>query len=125
MRMREAILWGVGAVALLLGAGCAASGSKPCMTIPAQIELARDVRDTAKDNLQDKQNDLGRIKSNLEQSKLHLARLLEERDQLKKEVGGAPAPAGTTGEQGAQAPPAGTTGQPPQTPIPPAEGGKK
>jgi hypothetical protein len=111
MRMREARLWGIGAAALLLGAGCAASGSKPCMTIPAQIELARDVRDVAKGNLEDNQNELGRIKSNLEQSKLHMARLIEERDQLKKEVGGTPS--GTTGGQGAQAP------------TPPAQGGKK
>ena len=113
MRMREARRLGVGAVALLLGAGCAASGSKPCMTIPAQIELARDVRDDAKGNLEDRQNDLGRAKSNLEQSKLHMARLMEERDQLKSEVGGTPAPAGTTGGTGTQAP------------ASPAQGGKK
>lgn len=100
MRIREARLLGLGAVALLFGAGCASSGSKPCMVIPAQIELARDVRDRAKDNLEDKQTELGRIKSNLEQSKLHMARLVEERDQLKKEVGGEPT--GKTGGIGGQ-----------------------
>lgn len=102
MRIREARLLCLGAMALLLGAGCASSGSKPCMIIPAQIELARDVRDRAKDNLEDKRTELGRIKSNLEQSKLHMARLVEERDQLKKEVGGEPA--GKVEGQSGQAP---------------------
>jgi hypothetical protein len=70
------------------------------------------VRDESKGNLEDKQNELGRIKANLEQSKLHMARLLEERDQLKKEVGGSPAGT-TTGGQGGKAP------------VPPAQEEKK
>lgn len=108
MQMRDTRLWGVGVAALLLGVGCASSGSKPCMVIPAQIELARDVRDEARSNLEDRQNELGRIKTNLEQSKLHMDRLVEERDQLKKEVGG-----GAAGAVGGQ------------TSTPPAQEGKK
>ncbi len=139
MRILDGRLCGIGAVSLILAAGCAGSAQKPCMVIPAQIELARDVRDQAQKNLDDKQADLARIKSNLEQSKLHMARLIEERDQLKKEVGG------TAGQQSQSQPRTGQpqTGQPqtgqqqpgqqqpgqqqgaPQNPAPPTQEGQK
>jgi outer membrane murein-binding lipoprotein Lpp len=82
---------GWAAALTLLGlAGCAA-GTKPCMIIPAQIELASDVRDAARGKVEEEKTDYNRMKLNLEQSKTRLARLTEERDQLKKEVGGTPA----------------------------------
>jgi hypothetical protein len=74
---------------LILGvSGCA--GTKPCLVIPAQIELARDVRDGAKTTREEKKAEYERWVQNVEQSRTKLARLTEERDQLKKEVGGSP-----------------------------------
>jgi hypothetical protein len=106
MRIRNRSAWLCGLGALLLGAGCAASGSKPCMIIPAQIELARDVRDEAQGSLEEKQADFARTKSNVEQTKLHMARLVEERDQLRKEVGGSPTDTEKSeGQQNQAAPP--------------------
>ncbi len=148
MRILDGRLRGIGAVSLILAAGCAGSAQKPCMIIPAQIELARDVRDQAQKNLDDKQAELARIKSNLEQSKLHMARLIEERDQLKKEVGGTagqqqsqsqPKPGQQqTGQPTGQQPTGQQTGQQqpgqqqpgqqqgaPQNPAPPAQEGQK
>lgn len=113
-------IWGIGvAVALAVVGGCAA-GQKPCMVIPAQIELARDVRDAAEGELESKQADLARIRTNLEQSKLHLARLIEEREQLKKEVGGSPAGAGKEG-----APASGGEQKPGGSLVPPPPGSER
>ena len=78
------------AVAVLGMAGCAA-GTKPCMIIPAQIEIAQDVREAARGRMEQRKVDLTRIQSTLEQNRTRLARLQEERDQLKREVGSAPA----------------------------------
>jgi len=130
MRMHDIAVWGIGAVSLMVAAGCASSGQKPCMIIPAQIELARDVRDASRGSLEERQTDYARIKSNLEQSKLHMQRLIEERDQLKAEVGGAPAgdvksqPTGAMPndqKKGGQIPAADSS----PAPTPPPQGGKK
>jgi hypothetical protein len=86
--MRIRVGWAA-ALAVLSLAGCAA-GTKPCMTIPAQVELASDVRDAARGKVDEKKADYSRMKLNVEQSQTRLARLTEERDQLKKEVGGTP-----------------------------------
>ena len=80
---------------VLLVTGCA--GTKPCMIIPAQIELARDVRDSARASRDEKKTEYERWVQNVEQSRTKLARLAEERDQLKAEVGGSGA-----GSQGTQ-----------------------
>jgi hypothetical protein len=66
--------------------GCA--GTKPCMVIPAQIELARDVRNSGLATRDEKQAELDRWVQNVEQSRTKLERLTEERDQLKKEISG-------------------------------------
>jgi len=71
-------------------AGCA-GGTKPCMVIPAQVELASDVRDAARVKVEERRADLKRVEMSLEQSKTRLARLTEERDNLQKEVGETPA----------------------------------
>ncbi len=75
--------------ALILGLGGCAAGTKPCMVIPAQIDLARDVRDAARATLEEKKAEYQRWVQNLEQSQTKIARLNEERDQLRTEVGGA------------------------------------
>ena len=79
---------GLGAPLLLpflILAGCA--GSRPCMVIPAQIELARDVRDAARAELEAKKADHQRWVHNVEQSRMKIERLTEERDDLRKQVG--------------------------------------
>lgn len=80
--------WVVGIIVTVaaLTSGCAA-GTKPCMVIPAQIELAEDVREAAREGMERRKGDYTRIKLSMEQSQTRLARLLEERDQLQKEVG--------------------------------------
>lgn len=87
--MRIHVGWAA-ALAVLGLAGCSA-GTKPCLVIPAQVELATDVRDAAKGKVEERRTDLKRMQLNFEQSQTRLARLTEERDQLKKEVGGTPA----------------------------------
>jgi predicted nuclease with TOPRIM domain len=89
-RIRMKINVGWAALAILGLAGCAA-GTKPCMIIPAQIELAADVRDAARGKVDERKAEYQRLRVSLEQSETRLARLTEERDQLKKEVGGTPA----------------------------------
>jgi len=69
--------------------GCA--GTKPCLVIPAQIELARDVRDAARVTMDERKGELDRWAQNVEQSRTKLDRLTEERDQLKKEISGGSA----------------------------------
>jgi hypothetical protein len=73
--------------AVLVVSGCA--GTKPCLVIPAQIELARDVRDAAMRTRDDKRTEYERWVQNVDQSRTKLDRLTEERDQLKKEVSGS------------------------------------
>lgn len=75
------------AAACLLAAGCA--GTKPCMTIPAQIELAQDMKDAARQSFETKRAENQRWVTNIEQSRNKITRLQEELDQLMKEVGGA------------------------------------
>lgn len=83
--MRRGLLIPLGL--LIAVGGCA--GTKPCMVIPAQIELARDVRDAARATREEKLGEMNRWAQNVEQSRTKLDRLTEERDQLKKEVSGA------------------------------------
>lgn len=74
------------ALPLLLGAvGC--SSTKPCMIIPAQVELAESDRDAALAELESRQRDLDRWSHALEQSRARLERLIEDRDKLRAEVG--------------------------------------
>jgi uncharacterized protein YcfL len=75
------------AVAGLLAAGCAST--KPCMTIPAQVELAQDMKDAARESYETKRAENQRWVTNLDQSTNKVARLQEELDQLMKEAGGA------------------------------------
>jgi hypothetical protein len=71
---------------LILGlAGCA--GTKPCMIIPAQIELAEDVRDAAHAAMEKEQDQVKRWQNAIDQSRTRLERLIEDRDRLKEEVG--------------------------------------
>ncbi|MDM7913997.1 MAG: hypothetical protein ACE15D_00490 [Candidatus Eisenbacteria bacterium] len=102
--LRRYARWGgvLGGLAVLALAGCS-QGPKPCMIIPAQIELARDVRDDAQAKLTEKQKDADRWKITIEQSRARIARLTEERDQLKQEVGGSGSGAsGASGSGGAK-----------------------
>jgi hypothetical protein len=85
MRRRWIVLFGL----VLVVGGCA--GTRPCMVIPGQIELARDVRDAARVARDEKKADLDRWVQNVEQSRTKLARLTEERDLLKAQVSGSPA----------------------------------
>lgn len=85
--MRRGLLIPLGL--LIAAGGCA--GTKPCLVIPAQIELAKDVRDAARVTMDDKKSELERWAQNVEQSRTKLERLTEERDQLQKEVSGGSA----------------------------------
>ncbi len=84
--MRQWTRWIV--AALLLGlVGCA--GSRPCMVIPAQLELAEDLREAARARLEDKTKELNRWSHAIDQSRTRLERLTEDRDQLRGEVVGS------------------------------------
>lgn len=78
-----ALLFTVGAA--LLVSGCAEV--RPCMIIPAQIELAESKRDQAKKAYEDKLEDVSRSKNNFEVSQGRLERLVEERDELRAILG--------------------------------------
>ena len=72
-------------VALCLGlAGCA--GTKPCLVIPAQLELARDTRDAAKATMDEKTKEMDRWQNAIKQSEARIDRLKEDRDQLQQEL---------------------------------------
>ncbi|MBM3286798.1 MAG: hypothetical protein FJY88_05555 [Candidatus Eisenbacteria bacterium] len=71
-------------LAVLCVAGCAAT--KPCMIIPAQIELAMDTRNYAQQAYDAKKADLDRWLQNVEQSRSKLARLMEDREELLRET---------------------------------------
>jgi len=73
------ILVGLLLATFLIG-GCAQN--RPCMIIPAQIELARAKRDQVKAAYDKKLENVERSASNLEVSQSRLDRLVEERDQL-------------------------------------------
>lgn len=78
--------WFWAGIALVIGTiGCA--GTKPCMVIPAQIELAESVRDAASRQLDAQVNQKQRWETALSQSEQRLARLIEDRDKLREEVG--------------------------------------
>ncbi|MCA9755858.1 MAG: hypothetical protein KDA27_08665 [Candidatus Eisenbacteria bacterium] len=73
------------ASAIVLASGCAQV--KPCMIIPAQIELAESKRDQAKRAYEDKLEDVSRSKNNLEVSLGRLERLVEEKNELESILG--------------------------------------
>jgi len=73
------------AAATLLSTGCAQV--RPCMIIPAQIELAESKRDQAKKAYDEKLEDVSRSKNNFEVSLGRLERLVEERDELRSILG--------------------------------------
>ena len=81
----RARLPGVGLAALAAvvaygGVGCAQS--RPCMIIPAQIELAKSRRDKAKEAYDQRLEEVTRALTNLEASRSRLERLEEERQEL-------------------------------------------
>ena len=83
-------LAGVGLAALAAvvaygGAGCAQS--RPCMIIPAQIELAKSRRDKAKEAYDQRLEEVTRALTNLEASRSRLERLEEERQELRELLG--------------------------------------
>ncbi len=82
MRSRH---WLIAPLILLVLGGCA--GSKPCMVIPAQLELATDTRDAAQETLNKKRKDMERWQNAITQSQTRIARLTEDRDRLREEVG--------------------------------------
>lgn len=91
MNIRRAIpvgIVGVLATVLVSVAGCAQN--RPCMIIPAQIELARQKRDKAREEYESKLAELTRSQNNLEVSASRLDRLREERDELRTLLGEAP-----------------------------------
>lgn len=77
--------WVVLPLAGLWLVGCAAT--KPCVIIPAQVELAMDARNYAQQAYDAKKADLDRWLQNVEQSRSKLARLLEDREELLREAG--------------------------------------
>jgi hypothetical protein len=88
-RMRSG-LRGVGLAALAAvvaygGFGCAQS--RPCMIIPAQIELAKSRRDKAKEAYDQRLEEVTRALTNLEASRSRLERLAEERQELQELLG--------------------------------------
>lgn len=77
-------LLGVTGAAFFCG-GCAQV--KPCMIIPAQIELAESKRDQAKKAYEEELADVSRSQNNLDVSLGRLEKLLEERDELQSVLG--------------------------------------
>ena len=76
-------------VACVLGAaGC--SSTKPCMVIPAQVELANDGLEAARYELDREIQAMERWNNAIQQSTDRLARLTEDRDRLLKQIGESP-----------------------------------
>ena len=78
------IEWWIAGVLLLGLVGCA--GTKPCLVIPAQVELALDTRDAAREAREKKVREMERWQNAIRQSQARLDRLKEDRDRLQKEV---------------------------------------
>ncbi|MCA9726456.1 MAG: hypothetical protein R3E12_06220 [Candidatus Eisenbacteria bacterium] len=81
---------GVGLIGLALavaygGVGCAQS--RPCLIIPAQLELAKSRRDKAKAAYDERLEEVTRALNNLEASRSRLDRLEEERQELWELLG--------------------------------------
>lgn len=87
MRRIEVKTWMLAsaAVTIALLSGCAQS--RPCMIIPAQIELAESARDQAKTAYDRKLEDVTRSLNNMEVSRGRLERLQAERTQLQGLLG--------------------------------------
>ena len=87
MRRIERKTWmlSAAAVTLALMSGCAQS--RPCMIIPAQIELAESKREQAKAAYERKLEDVTRSLNNMEVSRGRLERLETERTQLQELLG--------------------------------------
>lgn len=96
MRSRQ---WLIAPIILLILGGCA--GTKPCMVIPAQLELAADTRDAAKENVEKRRKDMERWQNAITQSQTRIERLTEDRDRLRDEVGvvDTDKPEGTEGKK--------------------------
>lgn len=84
--MKKKDLWFAAVAILVAGSGCT-SAVRPCMTIPAQIELAESKRDQAKEAYDAKMEEVTRSLNNLDVSRGRLERLVEERDELKALLG--------------------------------------
>lgn len=89
--------WIVGLLFLGL-AGCA--GTKPCLVIPAQLELAQDTRDAAQEALNKKIKEMDRWVNAIKQSNARIDRLKEDRDKIQKELGGLDSEEANTAEEG-------------------------
>jgi predicted nucleic acid-binding Zn-ribbon protein len=95
--MRQRHWWIVGL--LLLGlAGC--GGTKPCLVIPAQLELARDTRDAARSALDEKVNEMERWDNAIKQSNARIDRLKEDRDRLQQGLDDSGSEEGNDAEEG-------------------------
>ncbi len=70
-------------VALVLAAGGCAS-TRPCLIIPAQIQLAQEELKQARTDAEAKQAEVTRSKENLDISITRLRQMEEERDTLQK-----------------------------------------
>jgi len=95
--MRQRHWWIVGLLSVGL-AGCA--GTKPCLVIPAQLELAQDTRDAAKADLDTKTKEMERWENAIEQSNARIDRLKEDRDKIQRELGGLDSEEAKTAEEG-------------------------
>jgi hypothetical protein len=95
MRRRH---WWIHGLLLLGLVGCA--GTKPCLVIPAQLELAQDTRDAAQDALDKKTKEMERWVNAIEQSRARIDRLKEDRDKIQKELEGLESEDGNTAEEG-------------------------
>jgi chromosome segregation ATPase len=66
------------------------------MVIPAQLELARDEMNATRLDVDNKRREVERWTNALQQGRTRLGRLQEERDQLRKEIGGEKVEEGKT-----------------------------
>jgi glutaredoxin 2 len=95
--MRKGHWWIVGLLFLGL-AGC--GGTKPCLVIPAQLELAEDTRDAAQATLDKKEKEMSRWENAIKQSRARIDRLKEDRDKLQRELEGLSSGDANTTEEG-------------------------
>ena len=82
---------GLGLSALIVAVGSGGIGcaqSRPCMIIPAQLELAKSRRDKVKAAYEGRLEDVTRSLNNLEASRSRLENMKEERQELMNLIGG-------------------------------------
>jgi hypothetical protein len=82
---------GLGLSALIVAVGSGGIGcaqSRPCMIIPAQLELAKSRRDKVKAAYEGRLEDVTRSLNNLEASRSRLENMKEERQELMNLFGG-------------------------------------